>query len=130
MPPHLNQVAPVFVVADVGATVRWYQEYLGFRFHHFPKTEPWVWASMSRDGVEIMLLRIEGYQKADISPLRPPDLWDAYLRTQGVREFYDMVRTKLAIKLELTQHPYGDWEFEIRDPNGYVLVFSELLDDK
>ena len=22
------------------------------------------------------------------------------------------------------QQPYGDWEFEVRDPNGYVLVFS------
>ncbi len=25
------------------------------------------------------------------------------------------------------RQPYGDWEFEIKDPNGYVLVFSELI---
>jgi hypothetical protein len=25
----------------------------------------------------------------------------------------------------LRKQPYGDWEFEVRDPNGYVLVFSE-----
>ena len=25
----------------------------------------------------------------------------------------------------LRQQPYGNWEFEVKDPNGYVLVFSE-----
>jgi hypothetical protein len=24
----------------------------------------------------------------------------------------------------LKQQRYGDWEFEVRDPNGYVLVFG------
>lgn len=23
---------------------------------------------------------------------------------------------------------YGDWEFEVKDPNGYILVFSELTE--
>lgn len=126
--PHLNEVAPTFVVNDVGATVRWYQENLGFRFDHFPKDEPWVWASMRRDGVEIMLMRIEGFQKQDLSILRPAGLWDAYIRMKDVREFYNTVKAKLPIKRDLAQMPYGNWEFEIRDLNGYVLVFSELLD--
>jgi len=26
--------------------------------------------------------------------------------------------------MPLKQQPYGDWEFELRDPNGYVLVFG------
>ena len=30
--------------------------------------------------------------------------------------------------MDLRQQPYGDFEFEIKDPNGYVLVFSELID--
>ncbi len=25
------------------------------------------------------------------------------------------------------RQPYGDWEFEVKDPNGYVLVFSEPI---
>ena len=25
-------------------------------------------------------------------------------------------------------YKYGDWEFEVKDPNGYILVFSELID--
>jgi hypothetical protein len=27
-----------------------------------------------------------------------------------------------------TTEPYGDSEFEVRDPNGYVLVFRELIE--
>jgi hypothetical protein len=27
-----------------------------------------------------------------------------------------------------TTEPYGDSEFEVRDPNGYVLMFGELIE--
>jgi hypothetical protein len=26
--------------------------------------------------------------------------------------------------MDLIERPYGDWEFEVRDPNGYLLVFG------
>jgi len=43
-------------------------------------------------------------------------------------EFHDAVRSKIALSSELTKRPYGDTEFEVRDPNGYVLVFGEIID--
>jgi len=122
-------IAPTFPVADVGRIARWYEDVLGFDLSgHFPDQEPYAWASLGRDGVEIMLQRIEGYQKPDISHLRPEGLWDAYIRVQGVKEFYESVRHKARINMELRKQGYGDWEFEVQDPNGYVLVFSELID--
>jgi uncharacterized glyoxalase superfamily protein PhnB len=123
--PKLKMAAPTFVVSDVCATIRWYREHLGFEAYPFPKEEPFVFASVIRDGVEIMLMHIEGYQKPGLSPLRPEGLWDAYIRMEGVRELYDSLRDKIPIKMALVRQPYGDTEFEIRDPNGYVLVFSE-----
>ena len=125
--PHFNEVAPVFVVSDVGATVRWYKQYLGFEYHHFPQNEPWVWANMRRDRIEIMLMRIEGYKKQDLSPLREGGVWDAYIRMSGVKELYETLKTKWPIKTELQKQFYGDWEFEICDPNGYILTFSEYI---
>jgi uncharacterized glyoxalase superfamily protein PhnB len=44
---------------------------------------------------------------------------------QGVRTFYESVRDQSFIRMPLKRQAYGDWEFEVRDPNGYVLVFSE-----
>jgi catechol 2,3-dioxygenase-like lactoylglutathione lyase family enzyme len=123
----LQRAAPTFVVPDVGATLRWYEEKLGFRGHAFPEKEPFVFASLLRDGVELMLLRIEGYERPDVASRRPEGYWDAYIRMQGVHAYYEEVRATVTIRTPLAQQSYGDWEFEVLDPNGYILVFSELL---
>ncbi len=46
---------------------------------------------------------------------------------EGVKELYEAIRDKVEIKWSLRQQPYGDWEFEVKDLNGYILVFSELI---
>ena len=123
--PTLNSAAPTFLVPDVAATARWYVQNLSFTASFVPKTEPYVYASLQRDGVEIMLLRQEGYRKPHVD--RAGGVWDAYIRISGLREFYDQVRSRIPVKSELTKRPYGDSEFEVEDPNGYVLVFGEIL---
>jgi catechol 2,3-dioxygenase-like lactoylglutathione lyase family enzyme len=116
---------PTFLVGDVGATARWYRDHLGFHVGgHVPDQEPYVYASLLRDGAEIMLLNLAGYRKPDLADRRPAGLWEAYLRMQGVHEFYESVRGQTFIKMPLKKQWYGDWEFEVRDPNGYVLVFG------
>ena len=44
---------------------------------------------------------------------------------EGVKELYALVKEKPFIRMPLTKQGYGDTEFEVRDPNGYILVFSE-----
>ncbi len=111
-------------------TIRWYEKQLGFRGHPFPKEEPFVFASLLRDGVEVMLLRIDGYERPDVASRRPEGYWNAYIRMQGVHAFYEQVRPNVEIRMPLTKQGYGDWEFEVVDPNGYILVFSELLGEQ
>ena len=125
--PRLCSSAPCFLVADVGATLRWYEERLGFKSHPFPKTEPYAFAILVRDDVEIILQRIDGYEKPDLYQLRPGGVWDAYVRMEGVKDFHESVRDNVEIIRPLQKQPYGDWEFEVKDRNGYVLVFSELI---
>lgn len=52
----------------------------------------------------------------------------AYTRMEGVKDFYEAARQHVEVILPLEKQSYGDWEFEVKDPNGYVLVFSELTD--
>lgn len=120
----LRSAVPTFVVSDVDATAEWYVRELGFQCFPFPKKPLYVFACLTRDAAEIMLMRIVGYQKPDLSPLRPEGLWDAYFRMDGVADYYEVVREKPFIKSPLIKRPYGDTEFEVRDPNGYILVFS------
>jgi catechol 2,3-dioxygenase-like lactoylglutathione lyase family enzyme len=121
----LRYAAPVFLVPDVNATAKWYAEHLGFETAGiFPPRPPASWASLQRDGVEIMLQRLPEYEKPDVYRLRPGGVWDAYIRMRGVHALYDTLGDQPFIKMPLTRQPYGDWEFEVVDVNGYVVVFG------
>lgn len=121
----IKAAVPTFLVPDVASTARRYAAHLGFRTAGtFPKQEPFAYASVQRDAAEIMLLSLVGYQKPDLSARRPAGLWDAYIRMQGVHVLYNAVRGEAFVQMPLKRQPYGDWEFEVRDPNGYVLVFG------
>ena len=121
----IKSAIPTFLVPDVGMTARWYAEHLGFEIAGtFPVNEPFVYASVMRDAAEIMFLSLVDYQKPDLTALRPEGLWDACFRMHGVHAFYETVRGTSFIRMPLKQQIYGDWEFEVRDPNGYILVFS------
>jgi len=124
----LISAVPTFLVADVGATISWYETELGFTAHPFPANPPYVFASVCRDGIEIMFQLLRGYEKLDLHRLRDGGVWDAYIRMEGVKELYEAIKDRVEIKLSLRQQPYGDWEFEVKDPNGYIVVFSELID--
>ncbi len=122
---HLRSAAPAFLVSDVNETANWYAEQLGFETTGiFPRQPPASWASLQRDGVEIMLQRQPGYEKPDLYPDRDGGVWDAYIRMRGVHALYATLRGQSFIKMPLTKQPYGDWEFEVVDLNGYVLVFG------
>src|SRR4026209_1055129 len=122
----LCTLAACFPVSDISAAIRWYEEQLGFVADAFPDKEPYVFAILASDGVEIFLQRVDGYQKPDLYRARPGGVWDAYFRTEGVKELYESVREEAEIIQPLRRQPYGAWEFEVKDPNGYVLVFGEL----
>ena len=125
----LRSAAPAFLVDDVGETLRWYRNALGFEAFPFPKTPPHVFGILARDGVEIMLQRLEGYHKPRLYDDRDGGVWNAYIRMKGVTALYRRLRRRRDVEFlePLCTQPYGDTEFAIADPNGYVLVFSELI---
>lgn len=128
-PTHVDVVirsaVPTFLVADVADTARWYAANLGFHTAGtVPDQEPYAYASLQRGPAEIMLLALADYQKPDLRARRPSGLWDVYIRADGVHNVYRSVEGQPFIQRPLSEQSYGDWEFEVRDPNGYVLVFG------
>lgn len=121
----LDDVTPVFAVADIGATIRWYEEQLGFTGYPFPPQGPYVFAIMKRNKIEIMLQRVKDYEKPDIYDSRDGGVWDAYFTVTGVKDFFESIRERVRIVQPLCKQPYGTWQFEVADLNGYVLVFGE-----
>jgi uncharacterized glyoxalase superfamily protein PhnB len=125
--PVFHKTTPVFLVSDIVATVDWYRRHLGFDADPFPPTPPHAFAILRKDDVEIFLQQLPGYQRPDVYRERPGGVWSAYLHVSGVRALFDQlrVRSDVAIVQPLRLQPYGQNEFEVRDPNGYVLVFAE-----
>ena len=124
--PLLKSSACCFPVADIAATLAWYEEHLGFKGYPFPPDELATFGIMMRDDIEIMLQRIANYQKPDLYDLRNGGgVWDAYIRMKDIKEFYESVKDRVAIMKPLERAFYGTWQFEIKDLNGYVLVFGE-----
>jgi catechol 2,3-dioxygenase-like lactoylglutathione lyase family enzyme len=121
----LRASVPAFLVSDVNATCAWYQKHLGFEIAGiFPPQGPAGWASIQRDGAEIMLQGLRGYRKEDVYDRRGSGVWDAYIRMTGVKALYESVQGQPFVKKALAREPYGDWDFEIEDLNGYVVVFG------
>ena len=123
----LTRTEPVFTVSDVASTMRWYETYLGFEPDPFPPSPPHVFCILRRDDVEIMLQGLDGYRKPDVYRARAGGIWNVYVRTKNVGRLYDELKRhpEVTIQHELHRQPYGQLEFEVRDPNGYILVFAE-----
>jgi uncharacterized glyoxalase superfamily protein PhnB len=121
----MRSAVPALLVDDVNATAEWYAQHLGFATTGIhPPEPPAGWASLQRDGAEIMLQALRGYRKPDTYDRRDGGVWHIYVRMSGVRRFYETLESRPFIKRPLCKQPYGDWEFEVEDLNGYVLVFG------
>lgn len=122
----ISGAVPVLRVADVQRTLDWYGEMLGFEPHTFPQDPPFEFAVLSFASTRIMARQMPGYR-------RDPRLkgWDVYLSIEGgrLRELYEDLRERVTILRPLQRMPYGDTEFDIRDPDGHVLCLGELLAD-
>jgi len=123
----LRTTTPVFLVADIATTMEWYREKLGFQADPFPPSPPYAFCILRRDDVEIFLQQLDGYRKLDVYQQRCGGVWDAYIRMDGVRDLFNTISSMDGVELiePLHRQPYGQWEFELQDPNGYVLVFAE-----
>jgi len=125
----LRSVTPVFLVDDIASTLEWYKANLGFDGDAVPAPPPHSFGILRRDDVVIFLQQLAGYHPPDLYRDREGGVWNAYVRTEGVRALYEALRSRpdVTVIQPLHRQPYGETEFEIRDPNGYVLVFAERL---
>jgi catechol 2,3-dioxygenase-like lactoylglutathione lyase family enzyme len=120
---------PVLQVANVETSCRWYADVLGFAANPFPKSPPYTFAILRRDGAEIMLQRADDATDDAGAPQRRADpefRWSIYLRISGT-EILD-VAAAAGRKAKLMRGPermvYGLVEFELCDPDGYRVCVS------
>lgn len=123
----IQKLIPVLRVVDVARSLRWYRETLALVGDPFPTTPPHEFAILRQGNVELMLRRGSPCHR---TPPRPYD-WDVYLRREGerFREVYAAFAARGLVTRRLEWMPYGLAEFEITDPDGYVICLSQRLEN-
>ena len=123
-----QRAVPVLQVGNVETSCRWYADVLGFTPNPFPKSPPYSFAILRRDGAEIMLQCAEE-TKGTGSTRRAADpafRWSVYLRIEGTAIFE--VAAAAGKKAKVMRDPermaYGLVEFELCDPDGYRVCIS------
>ena len=117
-----NSATPVFLVGDIEAVIPWYQA-LGFEAVYFPPG----FCILRRDSIQIFLQHQEGYTRPGEPLRREREAWDLYVETDNVMGLFEDLSRLPDVKIlrPPCKQDYGQTDFEIADPNGYVLVFSQ-----
>ena len=116
---------PVLEVADVESSIDWYRDMLGFSANPFPEAPPFQFAILEHGETELMLQCGASRTPRESQPYR----WNVYLRLAGgqLRELFTRLSDRSVVSRRLERMFYGLAEFEITDPDGYVICLSEEL---
>jgi catechol 2,3-dioxygenase-like lactoylglutathione lyase family enzyme len=123
----LLRAAPYFPVSDVGRSVAFYAEILGFRCEYSAGT-PLQFAICSRDGLAIMLRRVSA-PKLITPNERQGGTWDVFFWVDDAQALHAEFNAKGVdvVYGPLIKEEYKMWEFAIRDCDGHVLGFGQEL---
>jgi catechol 2,3-dioxygenase-like lactoylglutathione lyase family enzyme len=115
-----HRIVPVLKVADLPRAVGFYTDVLGFSVAWQAPHDGGGENAMLAAGVTSLLLST-GAHLGD----RPQFTGTLYFNMTGVGEFFDRVKGKADVVWPLETMDYGQREFGIRDPDGYLLAFAE-----
>jgi uncharacterized glyoxalase superfamily protein PhnB len=118
----LRELTPMLRTWDLEATMDFYTEVLGFACRGLSEEEGW--ASIERDGLEIMLTGPNEHE-GDVEPLFTGSL---YFRVDDVDAFWEGLEERAEVCYPVESFDYGMREFGIYDPNGYLLQFGQVIE--
>jgi uncharacterized glyoxalase superfamily protein PhnB len=114
--------APQFLVDDLEDSLAFYQERLGFS-RDFVYED--FYAGVSRDRA-LIHLKCAPKLPAERAHRQAGEHLDAFLVVSGVEAlFAELVGRGAPIASPLERKPWGTRDFSVRDPDGYILCFSE-----
>jgi catechol 2,3-dioxygenase-like lactoylglutathione lyase family enzyme len=123
--PDIQAISPFFIVSNVGQTIAFYRDKLGFevRFQQ-PDRYPFF-AIIGRDGAQLFIKAERDVSPAPIPKRHPHMKWDAFVYAPDP----DALAAEFADQGAAFSEPLSDTHdglrgFEFSDPDGYVLFFG------
>lgn len=128
MSPAFESLSPNLIVGDVGRSVDFYVEKLGFELvFSVPDQRPYNWAMVQLGPVTMMFQTLPSITE-DLPDLRLKAgeiSGTFYIKVRNLDALLDSIKQKMALAVELRTTFYGAREFAVRDPDGNVLMFAE-----
>ena len=128
MPHQLNKLTPNLVVSDVGRSIAFYRDRLGFEVETtVPDAEPYVFAIVRSGPVQIFLNAPEPATEEFPSLKGRPlgGTFTMYIEVIGIERTYEEMKAQIPIAVPLETKWYGVAEFLVADPDGYLITFAE-----
>ena len=121
----LEQLRPMLAVTDLKRTMEFYRTRLGFKVEGtFGDPEP-VWCQLARDGVSIMFNAPPRECVERDVPRKSKDYQIFYFNVSDVAGLHGVLRRSGLEVSDLRVMPYQMKEFDLRDPDGYWLMFAQ-----
>jgi catechol 2,3-dioxygenase-like lactoylglutathione lyase family enzyme len=120
----LTGVTPRLPVADLGRTVAFYTRVLGFQISVLWPDDAPTFALRDRDAVSLGFFTPDAHRGAVTVGTA-----DLYLGADDVRALHAAIKDVVPVEWGPEVYFYGRREFAVRDPDGYLLIFTEPTDD-
>ncbi|MFO0792182.1 MAG: VOC family protein [Pirellulales bacterium] len=123
MPTHLgNRILPCLQVSDIRRSMEFYTAVLGFtQTGYYPIASEPIRTEVRRDDVAIVLYT-DAARGSDGNPSFTGGL---YIFPENVDQLAAELKGKVAFIWGPEKTEHGFYEFAIRDPDGYTLVFAQ-----
>jgi len=128
MPLQLTKLTPNLIVSDVGSSVAFYRDVLGFDVPTtVPEAAPYVFAWVRSGDVNVFLNAPEPalaeYPALGGRPLG--GTLTLFIEVVGVEAAYESLEGRVTVVMPLEKKWYGLTEFAFEDPDGYLITFAE-----
>lgn len=115
-------VIPRLPVTDLRRTLAFYAEVLGFSIDLvWPSDRP-TFAILQRDTTRVSFFEPNEHQGA-------PGYAELYVEVTEASELYALIHDRVAIEWGPEVYSYGRREFAARDPDRYLVIFTEPTSD-
>ena len=128
MPYAYTKLTPNLIVADVGRSIAFYRDVLGFAVGLLvPEEAPFVFASVQSGDVEIFFNAPEP-AIAEYPPFANRPIGGTltlFIAVTDVRAAHEALQGRVEVVMPLERKWYGVTEFAFLDPDGYIITFAQ-----
>ena len=124
----LTGLTPNIITNDIDRALTFYRDVLGFQIVvTVPEEPPLLFVWLKRDDVNVFLNDAKAvHEETPAGSLVVGQSGVAlFVHMEGIGDWWEQLQHKTHVLMPLKEQWYGQTEFSITDPDGYVITFAE-----